>query len=259
MEELCPFCGGFNPSGYSFCNSCGKSSTTGQTTYEMEFRRELGVAQTRAGIIFLISALLIPLLPPAGIFALIPGGIGGALIFAGRSSFGDRQNYLPIVASLIFVAGAVAFYAAPYAFLHYLGSLGSVGELTLSAALSALDTLIAVLVISVACISLALVLILFDLESTVGRIFVMAGFVSELGVTLYYLMGIYDNLRSTLAKSFSSRQVAGSVPAIPLNGITFFFTLEAIPFILYAIGFATAIIRIDRHEIPAHPTDPSDD
>lgn len=252
-KTICPNCGASNSPGYDYCTSCGEKSSTKALAEEIDSESRRNVTRTKTGIGLLIIAVLIMWIPYIDIIGFLVGAVGAILIILYRGTFGGRHEVYTIAAFVIFLVGFIVELVSIGFLTAGLSSAVGSGTPNISAVTADVRSFYIATISIGAFISISYVLILFDLESMVGKLSSILGFVSGVVITVFVSLTVYPIVANGLRSALSATPVntaAISSATAKLNGLTALKALSVIPAIFFVVGYLTVLVRIGRGEIP---------
>ena len=267
----CHSCGAPNDDGYQFCSRCGlarEQNTAAQgTAYSLlgepstahepylpdQANPETAkmVERTKTGAILLLVAVLLNWIPIIEYLGLLLGAVGAIMLILGRNAFGSRHSTFVIGSVVAYIIGFAVAFAGAAVFASSL--VLSSGVPSSSEFLSAFNTLLETVLISEAIISLSFVLVLFVLENSIGRVAVIAGLIAQVGASVAVIASVYPVIRRAITSALSTAP-PNTAPLTSaqqqISGFTTLHLLFIVPAVLFAAGYATVILRINRGELP---------
>lgn len=276
----CPKCGAGNVQGHNYCPSCGfpltpalrasealRQTTAGSSTYRQsvpivdysqvprdyqilrDHQRVTDISRTRNGLLLLAVGSLLDPIPILNYLGGLLALVGAVLMILGRGAFGDAHSRNVVLSVVIYVVGlaigivvAVSF-GVSVASIQISGASGSSAAAALSAAFN--DLLVG-LIITGAVIGIAIIVFTYAIQDRLGRVLLLAGYISSLSVGIFVLSVIGSQVTTALQSASLSFAVSSLQSREQLLRL-----LGFIPAIFYATAYYRVWQRIDRGELPS--------
>ena len=216
-----------------------------------DYQETTDIGRTSTGLLLLaISSLLdpIPILNYlGGLLALV----GAVLMILGRGAFGDAHSRNVVLSVVIYVVGLVIGILVALSFAFSLGSIqisGASGSSAAGALSAAFNDLLVGLIITGAVIGVAIIVFTYAIQDRLGRVLLLAGYISSLSVGIFVLSVIGSQVTTALQSASLSSAVSSLQSQAQLLRL-----LGFIPAIFYATAYYRVRQRIDRGELPSRP------
>ena len=219
-----------------------------------ETERRTQVDRTKAGILLLVIGAALAWLPNA--FAQIGGYlmvfIGAILVFAGRKAFGSPHprnagiSFALILSGLVGIIAVLVFFGLAFLSALARAVFDPVGAV--NAMVAALNIFLIGQIVIIAIFGLALVLVTYSLQKSIGRILLWAAYGTGLGVQAAIFAVIYLAIQDLLAGVITSGSVDAVQALVDQSGSLGL--LSVISWALFAVAYFLAWQRISKGEIP---------
>lgn len=218
--------------------------------------RQKKVQRTGTGILLLILAVLLQWIPLVEIVGLIVGAIGVVLIILGADAFPQRHARFVWTSVSLYLIGFLAALVLGVGFASTVSSLpaNASGSAAASTLLAAFDGLITGALVSLAFLSVSQALIVFDLEGGWGKTLLLSAVVVQMVISVLLFALVLDPLvHAAVSQAFAS----GTLDLAPIvaaddqiRGMSGYTLLNALPAVLFGVGYSEAYRRLTRGALP---------
>ena len=275
----CPKCGAGKVESHNYCPSCGfplipalrasegqrqttalsaiyrqSDSTVGSSQVppayqrDRDFQEVTDIGRTSNGLLLLaISSLLDPI-PYVNYLSGLLALVGAVLMILGRRAFGDAHSRNVVLSVVLYVIGLVIGILVALSFAFSVAEFqisGASGSSAAGALSVAFNDLLVGLIITEAVIGIAIIVFTYAIQDRLGRVLLLAGYISSLSVGIFILSVISAQVTTALQSAGLSSAVSSLQSQAQLLRL-----LGFIPGIIYATAYYRVRERIDRGELP---------
>jgi len=283
-NKLCSKCGYANRSDAKFCGGCASSLSNPPSIWPYRDSRQMAssgtgsrpfqrpwwnsspvqnkdltsIGRTETGILLLAISLLLGPIPYLMYVGYLLGIIGSVLVILGRKAFGQFHSNLVKLSVGIWVLGIIVSILVGFSWGYDVATGISTYSSPASEQaflISAFNDLIVGVFVSAAIIGIATVLITYALQTRVGRVLLITGYVLGLAIGVSILSMITSQVNAAVSQALSMQDFSALTNLQAQSQLLGLVSL--IPATVSAFALYLAYSRVRSGEIPSSTTVPA--